>query len=99
MKKIFTKGPWYIKPCHEGIEVYKKDLAIAIVPITKDVSEEAKANARLISTSPALLEALEPFADFPDEDFIEEESELSYTLTVRIKDIIAAKKAIKEATE
>ena len=31
--------------------------------------------------------------------FVEELAELSYTLTVRVKDIISAKKAIKKATK
>ena len=56
-----------------------------------------EANAKLIAAAPELLEALEPFTWFPDEDFIEEEAELSYTLTVRVKHIIAAKRAIKKA--
>ena len=54
-------------------------------------------NAKLIAAAPELFEALEPFTWFPDEDFIEEEAELSYTLTVRVKHIIAAKRAIKKA--
>ncbi len=55
-----TKGEWKTQPCHEGIEIYSGNLAIARIPMSNYEfhKEIAKANAKLIVAAPELLEAL-----------------------------------------
>ena len=106
METNFTKGPWELDERINYTVIHSNEYSFAEVYYNSgaeneegDYEKEYYANCKLIASAPDLLEALKPFTWFPDEDFIEEESELSYTLTVRVKDIIAAKKAIKKATE
>lgn len=101
----FTKGEWGLD---ENVNcttvIHSNEYSFAEVYYNEgaeneqgDYEKEYYANAKLIAAAPDLLEALIPFASFPDEDFIEKESEEFFTMAVQIKHIIAAKKAIQKA--
>jgi len=67
--------------------------------IIGEISNKSKKIGLLISKAPEMLEMLKLFSDFPDEDFKEKESNEFYTFSIKVSDMIKAKKLIKEATD
>ena len=56
----YTRGPWNIDSSHVRTAINSGSKHIAMVNLSKDISEEEhSANAKLISIAPVLIESLE----------------------------------------
>jgi hypothetical protein len=100
-----TKGSWRLKDNYIFSEDNKSIAVCQQITFNHDIrgrrieDTEVVFNAKLISCAPEMLEMLELFTDFPNDDFKVEEKNQYYIFSIKVGDMIKAKELIKKATE